>query len=316
MSLRNPVQRAFTLIELLVVIAIISLLMSILLPSVQRAREQGRQAKCISNLHQVGRAMHMYFNENSEWVPIEKRNAVTSDSWRSGMTPLHGFYYGGHPGRKEWWGYSRAPFRDMPNGRPLTKILYPEMPANDVGPDDPLYEIVRDTPAFFCPSDRGGIWNNNRDPDPDLRTLYSVAGSSYDINYHFAMNWGSWLHYNQDNGKKRSRWQQRTNAVLRKLAGYSTAYYIVLYEDPFDSAQWNRIPRRGWHKTLNKHSFLFLDGHSANVYTDTAKGSRGTGWMSLSGNSTGDSKAWWNNKDDPFYQWRNIEPLQGWQPVN
>ena len=54
----------FTLIELLVVVAIISLLVSILIPSLQHARELARRSLCMSNLHHIGVAMHMYANEN------------------------------------------------------------------------------------------------------------------------------------------------------------------------------------------------------------------------------------------------------------
>jgi len=53
-------ERGFTLIELLVVIAVIAILAAILFPIFARARESAKQAKCLSNLHELGQAMKMY----------------------------------------------------------------------------------------------------------------------------------------------------------------------------------------------------------------------------------------------------------------
>jgi len=62
-------QRAFTLIELLVVIAIIAILMGILMPALNSAKERGRRVRCMSNLHQLGMAVHIYGNENKGMIP-------------------------------------------------------------------------------------------------------------------------------------------------------------------------------------------------------------------------------------------------------
>jgi prepilin-type N-terminal cleavage/methylation domain-containing protein/prepilin-type processing-associated H-X9-DG protein len=67
----------FTLVELLVVIGLIAMLISLLLPTLTRAREQGKQVACQSNLRQLGMAMQMYCHDNQDYFP---RAGITGSS--------------------------------------------------------------------------------------------------------------------------------------------------------------------------------------------------------------------------------------------
>jgi prepilin-type N-terminal cleavage/methylation domain-containing protein/prepilin-type processing-associated H-X9-DG protein len=80
--LNSQARRGFTLIELLVVIAIIALLMGILLPSLNRAREQARKIACLSNGRQMGIALQTYLIDSEYRLPPSScRCKDPNDHW-------------------------------------------------------------------------------------------------------------------------------------------------------------------------------------------------------------------------------------------
>lgn len=125
--------RGFTLVELLVVIAIIGLLVALLLPAVQAAREAARRSSCVNNLRQVGLALHNFH---------DVRQRLPSGWITDGSDPE------GEPG---WgWGAMILPYAEQGN-------LFDQHIDEKVPIDDPQHSFAWGAvlPLYVCPSDPG-----------------------------------------------------------------------------------------------------------------------------------------------------------------
>jgi len=192
--------RGFTLIELLVVIAIIAILVAILLPAVQKARESANRTRCLNNIKQMVLAMHNYHDAHNvfppgqigtRWVgnltPQGFRVADPAEPYNSNQNlGLHGTS----------WMFHILPYIEQSNIYELWNPFYNVFGNAEVTFDRSQNLVWRqagvpalaEIPAFYCPSRRGKInkaaeFAHNKyldtDTTPKLTTGVTGGGNDY-----------------------------------------------------------------------------------------------------------------------------------------
>lgn len=147
---KNSPRSGFTLVELLVVIAIIGILVGLLLPAVQSAREAARRMQCSNNLKQIGLAMHNYHDTFKMFPPAYVDYKPTKDN--------HGYWT---------WSALILPFIELQN-------LHDQLQVSTLRPSQSmdLFQATMQSPvgAFRCPSDVGPEVH-----DPGVSAGYAIT---------------------------------------------------------------------------------------------------------------------------------------------
>ncbi|UBM38870.1 DUF1559 domain-containing protein [Bremerella sp. TYQ1] len=154
----NSPRRGFTLVELLVVIAIIGILIALLLPAVQQAREAARRMQCSNNLKQMGLACHNYMDTSQGAFPPGSYYKLQSGQWD-----------------KHGWAVAILPFIEQ-------NALYDAYDFS-VAPLAAFHEDIRRTviDGYICPSYNGPSTSESSSlfKDGALLTYQGVAGVYY-----------------------------------------------------------------------------------------------------------------------------------------
>lgn len=301
MSAHTSRNRAFTLIELLVVIAIISLLISILLPSLKGAREQSKRAKCLSNLSQFAKFSH-YNAQEEKGQRLHMSHPATREEGRRPTDPAPYWMgagdhcWGGNNGSMtEYQIVGLGPTQPGKDGgrRFMNKFLFGSNGgfSNQTPRNDNDFELFKEPGVdtyfgrFQTDATRMCMEPRVRELDEDSEGVYKATGNSYmgdtfSLKDHQApvgleyIRWGAYrrrLDRFTDPGRNVLWWESRFRQALVNTVEIATTTINSGNQTTRPGAKPQDI--MGHHGVAGKFNVAFVDGH-AQVLTLKAQG-----WM-------------------------------------
>jgi prepilin-type N-terminal cleavage/methylation domain-containing protein/prepilin-type processing-associated H-X9-DG protein len=223
---------AFTLVELLVVISIIALLLAILIPSLSKAREQGRRVVCLSNTKQISLALILYTEDNSGALVLPR---IMKDGVRD-------------EDNVKKWGYWVFPPQDK-YGNTLTSKFTIEDEKRGIQKGH-MFSYLKNLEVYHCPSDKR---------EATLKLGFRTYSITNPMNGYKSAAWGDVVNrYNQIIRPSERIWLVEEPDTR----GYNNGSWAV---NP--RATYWIDPLAAWHN--GNCDFSYADGHSARyTYVD------------------------------------------------
>ncbi|MGF1634570.1 MAG: prepilin-type N-terminal cleavage/methylation domain-containing protein [Phycisphaerae bacterium] len=174
--MRTSLPRAFTLVELLVVIAIIALLVSILLPSLIKARDAATAVYCLSNIRQMGVSINNYAQENDGWM---QQNNWVQKLVNTGYLPSGDAAVCPSWPPFNWNDNKSAGFGLREDYGPIKRTLPPNVPPRDQTTYQDLHrmQLVHDPVLFMMLADTA-VYNGVGNIGEQTSGIWQVGGPS------------------------------------------------------------------------------------------------------------------------------------------